>query len=175
MKVLIAGGAGEIEKYLTKDFLECGHEVVLDQGPKPQEMERLPIAYFQGSLTDGALVREIVQGTEVIVNLAWSFADEPHTIFEEDIKGHLHPLERASSFGVKRLVYTSTATVYGRAVLHPVTETHPCLLRTHGSLFMRWVSSRRKSSAGFVAKNEVSPRLSCVSGGHSVTMSAGAI
>lgn len=165
MKVLIAGGAGEIEKYLTKDFLECGHEVVLDQGPKPQEMERLPIAYFQGSLTDGALVREIVQGTEVIVNLAWSFADEPHTIFEEDIKGHLHPLERASSFGVKRLVYTSTATVYGRAVLHPVTETHPCLLR----------SSRRKSSAGFVAKNEVSPRLSCVSGGHSVTMSAGAI
>ena len=129
MKILIAGGAGEIGKYLTKDFSERSHEVViLDQAPKPQEMQKLPIAYFQGSLTDGALVREIVQGTEVIVNLAWSFADEPHTIFEEDIKGHLHLLEAASSSGVKHFIYTSTATVYGHAVLHPVTETHPCHL-----------------------------------------------
>lgn len=129
MKILIAGGAGEIGKYLTKDFSERNHEVViLDQAPKPQEMQKLPIAYFQGSLTDGALVREIVQGTEVIVNLAWGFADEPHTIFEEDIKGHLHLLEAASSSGVKHFIYTSTATVYGHAVLHPVTETHPCHL-----------------------------------------------
>jgi len=91
-------------------------------------MEKLPIAYFQGSLIDRALVRKIVQGMEVIINLAWSFADEPHTIFEEDIKGHLHLLEAASSSGVKHFIYTSTATVYGRAVLHPVEETHPCLI-----------------------------------------------
>ena len=129
MKILIAGGAGEVGKCLIKDFSRSGHEVaVLDQAPKPQEMEKLPIAYFQGSLIDRALVRKIVQGMEVIINLARSFADEPHTIFEEDIKGHLHLLEAASSVGVKCFIYASTATVYGRAILHPVTESHPCLI-----------------------------------------------
>jgi UDP-glucose 4-epimerase len=129
MKILIAGGAGEVGKYLIKDFFKCGHEVVvLDPASKTQEMEKLPIAYFQGSLVDVALVNEVVQGMDVIINLAWSFADEPHIIFEEDIKGHLHLLEAASSSGVKQFIYTSTATVYGRAVLHPVTESHPCLI-----------------------------------------------
>ena len=129
MKVLIAGGAGEIGKYLAKDFPKRGHEVVvLDQAPKTPEMEKIPITYFQGSLINRALVDEIVQGMDVIINLAWSFSDEPHTIFEEDIKGHLHLLEAASSSGVKHFIYTSTATVYGRGVLHPVTETHPRLI-----------------------------------------------
>ena len=129
MKVLIAGGAGDIGKYLMNDFPKRSYEVVvLDQAPKTPEMEKLPITYRQGNLIDKALVNEVVQGMDVIINLAWSFADEPHTIFEEDIKGHLHLLEAASSSGVKQFIYTSTATVYGRAVSHPVTESHPCLI-----------------------------------------------
>ena len=129
MKVLIAGGAGDIGKYLINDFPKRGYEVVvLDQAPKTPEMEKIPITYFQGNLINRALVDEIVQGMDVIINLAWSFADDPHTIFGEDIKGHLHLLEAASSSGVKHFIYTSTATVYGRAVSHPVTESHPCLI-----------------------------------------------
>ncbi len=129
MKILIVGGAGEVGKYLMKDFSRRGHEVsVLDQATKTQEMQKLPITYFQASLIDRALVDEIAKGKDVIINLAWSFADEPHTIFEEDIKGHLHLLEAAASSGVRSFIYTSTATVYGRAMLHPVTESHPCLV-----------------------------------------------
>jgi len=129
MKVLIAGGAGEVGKYLIKDFSIRGHEVVvLDQATQTQEMEKLAVTYFHGNLIDRALVNRIVQGTDVVINLAWSFADEPHTIFGEDIKGHINLLEAASSFGIKSFIYTSTATIYGRAVSHPVTETHPCLI-----------------------------------------------
>jgi len=129
MKVLIAGGAGEIGKYLIKDFPERGHEVVvLDPAPKTQEMGKPSLTYVQGNLKDVALVNEVVRGMDVVINLAWSFADDPHTIFEEDIKGHLYLLEAASSSGVKHFIYTSTATVYGRAVSHPVTESHPCLI-----------------------------------------------
>jgi UDP-glucose 4-epimerase len=69
-----------------------------------------------------------VKGKDVIINLAWSFADDPQTVFGEDIKGHINLLEAASSSKVLSFIYTSTATVYGRAVLHPVTETHPCLV-----------------------------------------------
>ncbi len=129
MKVLIVGGAGDVGKYLIKDFSNQGHEVVvLDRATKTEEMERLSIPYFEGSLTDGSLVNEAIQGTDVVINLAWSFADEPQVIFGEDIEGHINLLEAASQSGAKSFIYTSTATVYGRAVLHPVTETHPCLI-----------------------------------------------
>jgi nucleoside-diphosphate-sugar epimerase len=129
MKVLIVGGAGDVGKYLIKDFSNQGHEVVvLDRAIKTEEMERLSITYFEGSLTDGPLVNEAIQGTDVVINLAWSFADEPQVIFGEDIEGHINLLEAASQSGIKSFIYTSTATVYGRAVLHPVTETHPCLI-----------------------------------------------
>jgi UDP-glucose 4-epimerase len=129
MKVLIVGGAGDVGKYLIRDLSSQGHEVVaLDRATKTEEMESLSITYFQGSLTDGSLVNEAIQGTDVVINLAWSFADEPQVIFGEDIEGHIHFLEAVSQSGIKSFIYTSTATVYGHAVLHPVTETHPCLI-----------------------------------------------
>ena len=129
MKVLIVGGAGDVGKYLTKDFSNQGHEVVvLDRAIKTEEMEKLSITYLQGNLMDRTLVSGLVRGMDVIVHLAWSFADEPQVIFGEDIEGHIHLLEAASQSGIKNFIYTSTATVYGRAVLHPVTESHPCLI-----------------------------------------------
>jgi UDP-glucose 4-epimerase len=129
MKVLIVGGAGDVGKYLIKDFSNQGHEVVvLDRAIKTEEMEKLSITYLQGNLIDKPLISGIVQGMDVIINLAWSFADEPQIIFGEDIEGHINLLEAASQSGIKNFIYTSTATVYGRAVLHPVTETHPCLI-----------------------------------------------
>jgi UDP-glucose 4-epimerase len=129
MKVLIVGGAGDVGKNLIRDFFNLGNEVVvLDRAVKTEEMEKVPISYLQGNVMDKALVSRIVQGMDVIINLAWSFADEPQVIFGEDIEGHIHLLEAASQSGIKSFIYTSTATVYGRAVLHPVTETHPCLI-----------------------------------------------
>jgi nucleoside-diphosphate-sugar epimerase len=74
------------------------------------------------------LVNKAVRGKDVIINLAWSFADDPQTVFGEDIKGHINLLEAASSSKIRSFIYSSTATVYGRAVSHPVTETHPCLI-----------------------------------------------
>ncbi len=128
MRVLIIGGAGEVGRYLMKDFTHRGHEVtVLDRVISP-EIGNLSIHYLQGNLTDAIFVKEAVKGKDVILHLAWSFADDAPTIFGEDIRGHIHLLEAASSSKVRSLIYTSTATVYGRAVVHPVTETHPCLI-----------------------------------------------
>ena len=130
MRVLVTGGAGEVGRYLLKDFSQKGYEVtILDRAPKVTGVdEKRPLTYLRGNLTDAALVNEAVQGKDVIINLAWSFADDPQTVFGEDIKGHINLLEAASSSKARSFIYTSTATVYGRAVLHPVTETHPCLV-----------------------------------------------
>jgi len=130
MQVLIVGGAGEVGRYLLKDFSQKGYEVtVLDRAAKSPEVdETFPFTYLRGNLTDAALVNEAVRGKDVIINLAWSFADDPQTVFGEDIKGHLNLLEAAAYFRVRSFIYASTATVYGRAMHHPVTESHPLLI-----------------------------------------------
>jgi UDP-glucose 4-epimerase len=130
MRVLILGGAGDVGRHLTKDLSQSGHEVtVLDRAPMvPEINENRSITYLQADITNRASVNEAVQGKDVLIHLAWSFADAPHTVFGEDLIGHINLLEAASASGVSRFIYTSTATVYGRAVFHPVTETHPCLV-----------------------------------------------
>jgi nucleoside-diphosphate-sugar epimerase len=101
----------------------------MDRAPKPPELaQNLSVKYVHGNLTDATSVNQTVEGHDVVIHLAWSFADDAPTIFGEDIRGHITLLEAASSSKVRSFIYTSTATVYGRAVVHPVTETHPCLI-----------------------------------------------
>lgn len=131
MKVLIVGGAGEVGRSLMKSFSQQGHDVtLLDRAPKHPEMEgNLSFTYLQGDIADPVVVREGVQKKEAIIHLAWSFSDDPSTVFNEDLRGHIHLLEAAASSSTRCcLIYTSTATVYGRAAVHPVTESHPCLI-----------------------------------------------
>jgi nucleoside-diphosphate-sugar epimerase len=130
MDILIVGGAGEIGKYLAKVLPPKGHKLtILDQAPNPLWLnENLPLTYLRGDISDATTARDAVHGKDLVIHLAWSFADDPHTIFDTDIKGHIHLLDAASSAGVKGFIYTSTATVYGRAVVHPVTEAHPWLI-----------------------------------------------
>jgi nucleoside-diphosphate-sugar epimerase len=130
MQILIVGGAGEVGRYLVKALSREGHKLtVLDRAPNPLKPdENISLTFLQTDIADATAVKESVQGKDVLIHLAWSFADDPHTIFGTDIKGHIHLLEAASSFGVKSFIYASTATVYGRSVIHPVTEAHPCLI-----------------------------------------------
>ena len=125
MKILIAGGAGEVGWHLVQDFTDQGHSVrVLDRSEKTKGLRDA----IRGDLSDPALVSAAVEGVDAIVNLAWSFAEDPQVIFGEDIRGHVNLLEAACTHKVSRFIYTSTATVYGKAVHHPVTEAHPCLI-----------------------------------------------
>ena len=130
MRILVVGGAGEIGRYLVKDLFKRWHEVtVLDRAPHPETThEDVPYTYIRGTISDATTTMEAVRGKDVVIHLAWSFADDAQTIFGEDIKGHINLLEAASSSKVKSFIYTSTATVYGRAAVHPVTESHPCLI-----------------------------------------------
>jgi Nucleoside-diphosphate-sugar epimerases len=130
MNILIVGGAGDVGQYLTKDFTQQGHAVrILDLAPQSPEMAANPhTTYFQGNLTDNVLVQNAVSGADTVINLAWSFADDPQTIFGTDITGTANLLDAATTSGVRSFIYASTAVVYGHALHHPMTEAHPCLI-----------------------------------------------
>jgi UDP-glucose 4-epimerase len=130
MKILLAGGAGDVGKALARRFLAQGHAVRILDRVVLSPTEQLPgLTFLQGTLADEKAVREAMDGIEAVVQLAWSFSDDPRVVIEEDLAGHARLLEAAAAAKVKSFIYTSTATVYGRAVLHPVDENHPCLLR----------------------------------------------
>ena len=131
MRILIAGGAGETGTWLAGSLARQGHEIrVFDLSPKISKApSHSAIEYIQGNLADRKAVDSAVRGADLIINLAWSFSDDPYVIFGGDIGGHINLLEAAALSGIRSFIYTSTATVYGRAVRHPVTEDHPCLVR----------------------------------------------
>ncbi|MGB9793148.1 MAG: NAD-dependent epimerase/dehydratase family protein [Thermacetogeniaceae bacterium] len=129
-KVLVTGSSGDVGSYLVRYFAQKGFVVrALDlrQGSYSDDVVA-PENRFVGSVADDALVDEAVAGSDAVVHLAWSFSDKPAEIFDVDIRGHINLLEAALRRGVKRFIYTSTATVYGRAVRVPVTESHPRLV-----------------------------------------------
>ena len=130
MKVLIAGGMGETGTYLSGSLSRQGHEVrVFDNSQRaPNGTPGSGVEYIRADLIDRNAVDSAVRDMEVIINLAWSFSDDPPVVFGRDLLGHINLLEAAALSGIRSFIYTSTATVYGRAIRHPVTEDHPCLV-----------------------------------------------
>lgn len=131
MRILLAGGAGEVGVHLTEFFLGHGHEVlVLDKASLPLAVTKsAQLVVIQGDLQDKPLVQAAMQGVDVAVNLAWSFADDAVTIFQQDLVGHVNLLEAAVERKVGKFFYASTATVYGLPQRLTITERHPCLLQ----------------------------------------------
>ena len=130
MRFLIAGGAGSVGQDLTALLLAEGHAVrVLDKRaesfPRPHDRT---LELVQGTLDDAALVREALREVDTVVDLAWSFSDDPVVLVESDLKGHAVLLEACATARISRLLYASTAVVYGKPVQVPITEEAPSLV-----------------------------------------------
>lgn len=138
-KVLVIGGAGFIGSHVVAELLktDVGEVVIYDN------FARGKLAYIQPYLKDsrcslypnGGDVREIdilndaMQGVDAVFHLAamWLLhcKDFPRTAFDVNIQGTFNVLEACVKNNVKRLVYSSSASVYGDAVEVPMTEEHP--------------------------------------------------
>ncbi len=130
MELLITGAAGSVGRYFGEYFAGRGYGLrVLDlrEVQLPKDLARAA-RVFVGSVADRELVARAVAGADAVIHLAWSFAEDPVQVLEEDLRGHLYLLEAAQQQGVKKFLYASTATVYGQAVATPVSEDHPCLV-----------------------------------------------
>ena len=130
MNFLIAGGAGSVGRDLTASLLREGHRVrVLDkQAETVSPLQDKKLEWIQGGLEEVRLVQEAIQGTDIAINLAWSFSDDPVELLEGDLKGHLVLLDACVAAKVSRLFYASSAVVYGKPVHLPITEDAPCLV-----------------------------------------------
>jgi UDP-glucose 4-epimerase len=83
---------------------------------------------------DLPLLRRLMTGTDYVFHLAalWLYecVHEPRSALEVNVVGTYNVIETAQQAGVKKVVYSSSASVYGDALFTPMTEEHPFNNRT---------------------------------------------
>jgi len=132
MRVLITGAAGFVGSFTASRFATEGHQVTgFDRVARPLDPRHgvPPIPMIEGDIVDRARVLEAVDqvGAEGIVHTAAIIGQEdgaadPLRMFQINVEGTLAVLEAIRARGL-RLVYVSTATLYGmHPDLHPLTE-----------------------------------------------------
>ena len=132
-KVLVTGGAGYIGSHIVRMLVETGREVVvvddLSEGHREALADvPLTVADFGDA---AALEKQLADGgVEFIVHMAafcevgQSVAD-PASYYHNNLVRSLSLIDAAVKFGVRGIVFSSTAAVYGEPDELPITETHP--------------------------------------------------
>jgi UDP-glucose 4-epimerase len=133
-KVLVTGGAGFIGSNLVARLLADGHQVsILDNlsSGYRSNVPRHPRARFlEGDIRDAAAVSEAIAGVDVVFHLAASVGnkrsiDHPVDDAEINVIGTLRVLEAARRTGVRKIVTSSSAGVFGELKHLPIREDHP--------------------------------------------------
>lgn len=131
MRILVTGGTGFTGKALVRRLLDLGHTVVaLDykEGLKTRELREWGAEVVLGSVTDEAVVRQAMDGVEVVHHLAAAFREmnvPDRHYWEVNVQGTRNVLEAAFDQGVRKLVYCSTCGVHGNIDRPPGGEDAP--------------------------------------------------
>lgn len=130
-KVLVTGGAGYIGSITTRHLLDRGHQVVvaddLSRGYRHNvSPERLHVLRLQ----DSNALAPLLEGVDAVVHFAAYIAvgestREPELYFANNVGGTLSLLQAMAQSGVRRMVFSSTAAVYGNPVKVPIPEDAP--------------------------------------------------
>ena len=138
-KVLVIGGAGFIGGFVVSELLKYGVKNVIiydnfargkyDNIERSLADSRCSVFPFGGDIRDVDILNHAMEGVDYVFHLAamWLLhcKDFPRTAFEVNIAGTFNVLEACVKNNVKKLIFSSSASVYGDAMEVPMTESHP--------------------------------------------------
>ncbi|WP_214828590.1 UDP-glucose 4-epimerase GalE [Exiguobacterium sp. s26] len=139
--ILVTGGAGYIGTHTVLQLLETGHDViVLDNlsNSRREALERVEaltgksVTFYLGDILDRELLEQIflTHTIDAVIHFAGLKAvgesvSEPLRYYENNVVGTTVLLEVMNAFDVKRIVFSSSATVYGMPERTPIDESFP--------------------------------------------------
>ncbi len=141
MAILVTGGAGYIGSHSCVELLNAGYElIVVDNfsNSKPESLERIKeitgkdIKFYEVDLLDRSGLEDVFVNNDIeaVIHFAGLKAvgesvSIPLHYYHNNITGTLILCEVMSKYGVKNLVFSSSATVYGMPERVPITEDFP--------------------------------------------------
>ena len=141
MMIFVTGGAGYIGSHTCVELLDAGYDVtVFDNfsNSHPEALARVEritgkkLRLVQGDIRNrAALVAALKEsGAKAVIHFAGLKAvgesvTQPLAYYDNNVVGTLRLLEAMGECGVKTLVFSSSATVYGDPIRLPLTEDHP--------------------------------------------------
>ncbi len=141
MSVLVTGGAGYIGSHTCVELLAAGYDVVVADNlsnskeeslKRVQDISEKPLKFYKVDLLDKPTLEEIFkrESIEAVIHFAGLKAvgesvSIPLRYYHNNITGTLTLCELMQKYGVKNLVFSSSATVYGDPHAVPITEEFP--------------------------------------------------
>ena len=137
--ILVIGGAGLIGSHVVEEQLkeDVGSVSIYDNFCRGthENLEtalqdpRVHIYDISGDVCQTDILQEAMRGTDYVVHLAalWLLQchEFPRAAFDVNIRGTFNVLEACVANNIKKLVFSSSASVYGDALEIPMTEDHP--------------------------------------------------
>ncbi len=164
MRLMVTGGAGYIGAHVVVELLGRGHEVVVvddlragdgEAVARAQAIAGRSCAFHRLDVANVPAMRNVLRGVDVVVHLAADkLVDDsmarPERTFHNNLGG-LTGLARAmADAGVTRLVYSSSAAVYGAQTRMPIAEDAPLVpdspygcSKLQGEQILDWIARRR--------------------------------
>ena len=141
MNILLTGGLGYLGSHAAVALLAAGHQVVLldnlsnsraEVADQIAQIAGQPVRLVVGDIRDTALLKQVMQdaGTDAVMHFAGlkvvgDSSRDPLAYYQNNVTGTLSLLQAMKAAGVQRLVFSSSATVYGEPEYQPVDENHP--------------------------------------------------
>lgn len=133
MRVLVTGGAGYIGSHTVKALLSAGHEVVVfDDLSTGHEESVRGVAFIRGDVTRAEDLEQAFKAHEIDAvmhfaakSLVGESMENPAKYYVNNVAGGATLLEAMRRAGVKAMIFSSTAAVYGEPETTPIPEDHP--------------------------------------------------
>ena len=140
-KILVTGGAGYIGSHTLVELLGANHSVVVIDNlvnssakslDRVREITGKDLTFYQGDISDAQLLEQIFseQQVDAVIHFAGLKAvgesvKQPLRYYQNNLGGTLALLEAMQKHGCKRIIFSSSATVYGAPAEIPITENCP--------------------------------------------------
>lgn len=141
MKVLLTGGAGYIGSHTAVELIRAGHDVVIidnlsnadaDVIDKIEQITGRRPVFYQGDMLNRGDVETVFRDhqIDVVIHFAGFKAvgesvAKPLMYYQNNLVSTLNLLDVMGAYGVKNLIFSSSATVYGMPETLPITEDSP--------------------------------------------------